>query len=579
MKNKNNVILYKSLQIWFFSIGMLILAMNNLIAQDISQLSAKNPLKVSGSLNARSYFSSGSQSPLYKTNPFGYAAAANINLTFFSGISVPISVNYSNRKASFSQPFNQFGLSPSYKGITVHAGYRSLRFSEYTLNGFTMLGGGFELQKAKIRAGFMYGRLGRSTVSEAGLPSAFQRNGWAGRLGFGSENNFVDLVLFKAADNAASISNYALYRLDPAKNVAIGLAFKKRLFKIKSQSLTLTSDAALSIYTGDINARELDTEDLNVVIPPVIFNAVDANLSSRGLLAINSGLNYMSKVFSVRLNYQRIDPGYISMGIYTTNNDLQILSLAPRLNLLKNKLVLNANIRQQRDNLLGTKLRTTKRLLPSGSISYNPNATFGITSSLTFSNMNQTQGIKSAKPVDPRKLIAQTNYSLMLMPRFNFGSETMPQSVNITIGTNKLVDNGEDTERKKYSEYSGLNGSLNYNYAIEKSGLNLNAGANYFSLTTFNALTDSPNLSDNYGLSVGADKGFMKNKLNTNAAANYTLGTGGNNALSISIGTNYNPGKHHSVGFTAYQANSTFSDSAIRNFNEFRATLDYTYNF
>ncbi len=576
---KKKEILHQKYQIWLLNIGVFLLTVGQLNAQDISQLSAKNPLKVSGSLGARSYFSSGSQSPLYQTNPFGYSASGNLNLTFFNGISVPISMTFSNRKASFSQPFNQFGLSPSYKGFTVHAGYRSLRFSDYTLNGFTMLGGGFEIQKSKIRAGFMYGRLARATADNAGIATSFLRNGWAGRIGFGKENNFVDLIVFKAADAEASVPNYALYRLNPAKNVAIGLAFKKQLFKIKGQSLVLSSDAALSIYTGDINARALTSEDLDVVIPPVIFNAVNANLSSKGLLAINSGLNYTSKIFGLRLNYQRIDPGFISMGIYTTNNDLAVLSLAPRVSLLKNKLVFNANIRQQRDNLLGTKLRTTKRLLPSGSISYNPNARFGMTSSITFSNMNQTQDIKITIPVDPNKLISQTNYSIMLMPRFNFGSEASPQSVNLSLGTNRLLDNGQDADRKKYSEYSGLNAALNYNYALEKSSLNLNAGANYFSLTTFNAVTNSPNVSDNYGLNVGADKSFLKNKLNTNASAGYTLGTGGNNALSISLGGNYRPGKHHSLGLTAYQGNSKFQDSALRNFNEFRGTLDYTYNF
>jgi hypothetical protein len=548
-------------------------------AQDISQLSAKNPLKITGSIGANSYYSSGSQSPLYRVNPFGYSLSGNVNLTFFNGFSVPLSVTYSNRKTNFSQPFNQFGLSPSYKGFTLHGGYRSLRFSEYTLNGFTMLGGGFELQKASIRAGFLYGRLGRTTITDDGLPTAFQRNGWAAKLGFGKDNNFIDLVLFKAADNEASIPGYSAYKLDPAKNIAIGLALKKRIFKIKNQSLIFTSDAALSLYTGDINARGIDTADLNVVIPPVIFNAVDANLSSKGLFAVNSGLNYTAKGFNLRLNYQRIDPGYTSMGIYTTNNDIEVISLAPRLNLLKNKLILNANIRQQRDNLLGTKLRTTKRLLPSGSISYNPRKTFGVTTSLTFSNLNQTQGIKVTKPIDPTKLVAQTNYSLMIMPRFNFGSENSPQSVNLSLGTNKLLDRGEDPERKKYSEYSGLNGSLNYNYALEKSGLNLNSGLNYFSLTTFNAVTDTPNTSDNYGLNVGADKSFLKNKLSTNASGGYTLGTGGNNAISVSLGTNYRPGSHHTLGFNTYFSNSQFADSALRNFNEFRGTLDYTYNF
>ncbi|OJW70682.1 MAG: hypothetical protein BGO59_31845 [Spirosoma sp. 48-14] len=541
------------------------------LAQDIGQLSAKNPVVASGSIGLRSYYSNGSQSPLYRANPFGYALAGQVTLTFFNGISLPFSVAYSNRQASYSQPFNQFGLSPTYKGFTLHAGYRNLRFSDYTLNGLTMLGGGLEVQKGWLRAGFFYGRMNRVTFSAEGTPTTFLRTGYAARIGIGTAQNYADLILMQGHDHEQSLPAYAQYGLNPARNTAIGFILNRSLGK----HLLLIIDAALSVYTGNINAAKIDSTQLQS-LPAVVYKSVAPNISSRGLLAVSATLAYSGTGWGIRTGYQRIDPGFTTMGMYNVNNDLEVFSVAPHLNLLQNKVSINANLRLQRDNLLGDKLRQTQRFLPTATLTYSPTARFGVSANLTYSTFNQTPGIKQTLLTPGQaaaQLMNQANYSIMIMPRYSIIGDDRTHTLMLSAGTNQLVDNSGDADLKANTEYSGLNGLLNYSFSLDRQFLSVDAGVNYFTLTNLNGTTN------NLGFNLGATKGFLANKLQTSLNAGYNLGQD-LNAINLTASGRMQPNRHHRFGLTVLQNQSAQTGGSVsRNFSEFRGTIDYTYLF
>lgn len=72
--------------------------------------------------------------------PFNYVITGAPVLSLY-GMQIPVSFVIGRQQSSFTQPFNQFELSPSYKWVTVHAGYRNLTFSPYTLTGACHGGG------------------------------------------------------------------------------------------------------------------------------------------------------------------------------------------------------------------------------------------------------------------------------------------------------------------------------------------------------------------------------------------------------------------------------------------------------
>ncbi len=111
---------------------------------------------VSGGLNAYAgFYTADGIAARNQASPFGLSGAVTVALP--GGISLPFSAVLGNQGSSFRQPFNQFGVSPTYKWATVHAGYRNVSFSPFTLAGHTFLGGGVELNPGKFR-------LGRSTA-------------------------------------------------------------------------------------------------------------------------------------------------------------------------------------------------------------------------------------------------------------------------------------------------------------------------------------------------------------------------------------------------------------------------------
>lgn len=140
----------------------------------------------------------------------------NGNVTFTAGqVSIPVFITFSEQqKRLYSNPFNQFGLSPRYKSVTLHAGYRSLQFSEFTLAGNVFLGAGIEVmpQKSPFRFAAMYGRLARA-ISEIGTEgytdgqAAYERWGYGAKLGYQAGNGLYEFSVFRASDRRETIAD------------------------------------------------------------------------------------------------------------------------------------------------------------------------------------------------------------------------------------------------------------------------------------------------------------------------------------------------------------------------------------
>lgn len=127
------------------------------LAQQLDQMGVKKGVKVSGGLglNQSLYVADGVEN---RFNPYNYMVSGNVAFNMF-GINVPLSFSYSNRNFSYSQPFNIIGLSPSYKSVTLHGGYRTMSFSPYTLAGHNFLGGGADWSQKGFKVSAMGGRL------------------------------------------------------------------------------------------------------------------------------------------------------------------------------------------------------------------------------------------------------------------------------------------------------------------------------------------------------------------------------------------------------------------------------------
>src|SRR5687767_7414087 len=119
-----------------------VLCRSPLSAQDLDAIGSDEPLHFSGglSLNQIGYTVSGIKA---RRDPYNYFLSGSL-VTEVYGMSIPLSFMLSNQNNSFQQPFNQFGLTPTYKAFTGHLGYASMTFSPYTLNGHIFMGVGMD---------------------------------------------------------------------------------------------------------------------------------------------------------------------------------------------------------------------------------------------------------------------------------------------------------------------------------------------------------------------------------------------------------------------------------------------------
>src|SRR5690606_28696525 len=98
-------------------------------AQDLEQLTSARAFDVSGSVETRAVFYN-ANGISHRYLPFNYLVSGSPVFSLY-GVDITVYFRLSRQQNAFTQPFNQFGLSPHYKWVTVHAGYRNLHYSSF----------------------------------------------------------------------------------------------------------------------------------------------------------------------------------------------------------------------------------------------------------------------------------------------------------------------------------------------------------------------------------------------------------------------------------------------------------------
>jgi hypothetical protein len=127
---------------------LLLFCYSPLIGQSLESIGKEKPLVIAGgvSLSQIVYTASGVND---RRDAYIYYASGNVNFPLY-GWSVSLSFSFSNQNTTFQRHFNQYSLHPTYKWITAHAGYTSMSYSPYTVNGHVFLGGAVDLAIGSI---------------------------------------------------------------------------------------------------------------------------------------------------------------------------------------------------------------------------------------------------------------------------------------------------------------------------------------------------------------------------------------------------------------------------------------------
>ncbi|MBF9220255.1 hypothetical protein [Hymenobacter ruricola] len=480
-------------------------------AQDLATLAQQKPVTLTGALDLRTVFYNYSGNITARRKPFSYVLSGSPTVNIY-GVAVPLDFVLSEQDRAVRQPFNQFGLSPTYKWATAHLGYRNLSWSPFTLAGHTMLGAGVELNPGKFRFGLMVGRFARATAVDAttGLtaPFAFSRRGYALKLGVGApEKSFIDVTLVKGRDDSTSVS--ATDRLaagntgalvQPAENLAVGLG--GRLGLGKDKYWFVEGDGAISLFTRRLGSRlQLEKSNLPGIVNSTFGKLIDINGSTEAYTAWQAGAGYSKNGRGLKVRYRRISPGYQSMGAYFFQDDLENLTLAPSFALFKQKLRLSGNLGVQQDNLRSQKQLTSRRIIGSVSASAELSERLGI--DLNYTNFTTDQQQAGAVQVADSFRLAQTTQSFSVAPRYVLMGDHYGHAVLLSVDRSTLRGLGSSV-LDKLSEFTSLNAFLNYQLTLMGPRLTLGATYNYTELS----LSQGADL--NRGLQLSADRPFLK---------------------------------------------------------------------
>lgn len=545
-------------------------------AQDISSFGNQKPFVLSGSIQLRGVYYTATGIPPDRS-PFSYIFSGNPTINIY-GFSAPLNFTVSEQERSFRQPFNQFGISPHYKWITIHLGYRSIIFSPYTLAGYTMFGAGIELTPGKFRFGFMYGKLASATTldttTQSLVPFSFSRTAYAVKIGVGTPKTFFDISFLKAKDDPTSV-NYkgydSAYTITPAANTVFGISTRINFFK----KMFIEANAAGSIYTRDINSP-ITLDSFNNTLFKAARNIAIVNGTSEFNTAFDGAIGFKAKTFTVKLQYNRIDPDFQSMGAYFFNNDVESYSFAPSFRLFKNKLRFSGSIGLQHDNVKGQKEATSQKVIGTGNLSIEFSQHLGLDANYTNFSNNQTP--KTIRFADSLK-IAQTTQNFSVSPRFMISNTKTSNTVILSANLMQLNDYNNYFAQNAVSRNINFRQFfINYTYGLLPAQFSV-----YLNASTTN-MSASGITDNNNGFTLGANKSFFKSAFSINASAGVFFDTrndGNSNILNLSANMQYSFLKKHGINLLFYYTNNKPKNitSVLPGFTELRGELGYMYTF
>ena len=563
---------------FYFLTIMLVLTALNAKGQNLETIGTGKALEVSGGVNANSVF--------YKANgidnrrdPFNYFFSGNLNIGLY-GWSVPLSFSYSNQQSIFQQPFNQYGLSPTYKWLTLHAGYRGMTFSNYTLNGHLFLGVGFDIAPTdKIKVSAFYGRLQKAvdedTTQENNVP-AYRRMGGGAKISIGDQKNNVGLIFFKAKDEIKSLDVAQLKsNVNPEENLVFGVNFVTALH----DRLNLTGDYASSAITRDIRDEAISAAN---ALDNFHF-AFRPRVSSSYYHALKTSLTYAFVNAGIGMAYERVDPGYRTLGAYFFNNNIESFAFTGAAMFLQKKIRVNGQVGLQRNNLDRKELNTMNRLSVAINMSYQAsqrlvlNTTYSnfqtvINFRLPLDNLNEVGPYENLDTLNYRQVAQNASISVNFVLN---ESKDRRQNLNFNVSFQKTADEQASVEQPTGASFYNFNGS--YTMVLAKDlTVNVASNANF---------TESSAVRNRIlGPSASLRKSFFEKKLSANATVSYNKsyvnGVGGGEVTNIRLGGNYMWKENHQFDLSVTRSGRETTQPTKQNrFNEFIVQFGYSYNF
>jgi hypothetical protein len=399
--------------------------------------------------------------------------------------------------------------------------------------------------------------------------------GYGLKMSLQKERDFVDLILFRARDQARSLPYLPdTVALLPEENLVLSLNAGKTLFS----KLLLTAEFATSAM-----ARDLRSEKDSLGKPGLFAytgRLYTPNNSSAYYNAFKSGLTYNGGSFTAGLGYERIDPEYRTLGAYYFNNDLENITVNATTQLFAGKASLAANVGSQRNNLQNQNASNMRRLVGSVNAGIVPSQALNV--NLTYSNFQSYTRVRSQfnriNQLTPYDFLDTLDYVQVSQTANINASFQMGKGEGAQMLTGSLSYNRCDDRQGRQNAFSYFyNASTGYNRTIKPLQLQITASFNG-SWSKMSGIA-----SWQAGPTLAAGRDFLEKKLRSTAALSinqsYTGGRPGGRILNARLTGSYRAGKKHNLNGSFVWLNRRTQVPVVNGFHEVTANLGYAYQF
>ncbi len=510
------------------------------LGQDLEKIGNSKPVTANGFLSSNAVINHSTIPSSYRS-PFAYYLNGGVTLNVY-GVSIPVTVSWSSQKFSYTQPFNRYALHPTYKWVTGHFGYTSVSYSPYSVNGHLFLGAAVDAKPGKWELSSFYGRFLKETAPDTLLrtPGSYERWGYGFKATLNEKLTSVTFSAFKAKDELSPLTDSLVaHQLLPQDNLAVAVGLSQKIVK----GLSLKADWGGSAITSNLLAPEATEKGSGHIH---LGNLFTPRTTSAYYQAYKTGLQYQHEVFSLGAGYERIDPGYRTLGAYSFNNDLENITVNGSVQMLDNRLSVAANTGFQHDNLDNSKASKLKRWVGSANVNYSPSQKLSVQGS--YSNFYSFTNIRSAfvainqttpYPNLDTLTFTQLSQSVNLSATYNLGNtngkiRNVMLSGNVQDAADKQGGNAQTNAGNRF-----YNSMATYIVALQEQQFSYSIAFNY-------SQTTSPLMDTHIFGPVGSiNKTLLDKKLriNLSSAFNQSVSEGSttsqivtarlNNSLSV----------------------------------------------
>jgi hypothetical protein len=580
----------KGLHITLLVVSLFLSGIGKLHAQNINletalqdfrnKMEKGKKFKLTGSINASNTYSYSTMGGM--RDPFVYAINGTVNVSWMT-ITIPVSLNFTNAGFSYSYKYprlpNRLGLHPKYKIYQAHIGDFSMNFSPYTMSGFQITGAGFDIQpKGNWKYSGFYGRFQKAVPYIEGngnTLATYKRNGLGAKISYAGQKIQSAISFIRIDDKEKSLlTKPDSLNIFPKSNLAVSIENKYKLTK----SLQIDAEIGLSAMTND---RRAGVDSSVPFFHKILKPFADVNASTSFYKAFKANLTYSLGSSSLGLGYERIDPGYQTLGAYYFNNDLENITANFAQQLFNKKVNVSVNTGIQKDDLKKEKTGSSNRVVMAVNTSITGgkkfNSSFNYSNFQSFTNVKpQFQYINQLTPYDNldtldfRQLSQNANANLTYIFRAD-SVKTKMLNVNLSF---------QDSHDEQGGIVSTGNSSQFYNLVLSYSTMLVPKNLNFsYSLNaTYNTIGVTNMITAGPSIMIGTS--FFDKKLRSNLAMNYNLSMQQKTMLqqiaSGRINASYTLYKKHQLGLS-----SVFMYRVVKAKpgKDFSTSITYSYSF